>query len=73
MIFFEGATDLQSISSCHTSACTVPVLANITEFGVTPFYTKDELQQAGIQLILYPLSAFRAMSAAAINVYDNHT
>ena len=44
----------------------MPVLANITEFGVTPLFTKDELEKAGIQLILYPFSAFRAMSAAAI-------
>jgi len=46
------------------------MLANITEFGLTPLFTRDELKQAGIQLILYPLSAFRAMSAAAIKVYD---
>jgi methylisocitrate lyase len=69
MIFFEGATDLAQYQAV-TRTCKVPVLANITEFGVTPLYTKEELQQAGIQLILYPLSAFRAMSAAAINVYE---
>lgn len=47
-----------------------PVLANITEFGKTPLFTRDELQSAGIQMILYPLSAFRAMAKAALNVYQ---
>lgn len=69
MIFFEGATDISQYEKV-TKACNIPVLANITEFGVTPLFTKDELKKAGIQLILYPLSAFRAMSAAAIKVYE---
>lgn len=69
MIFFEGATELSQYQAV-TKACSVPVLANITEFGVTPLFTKDELKSAGIQLILYPLSAFRAMNAAAIKVYE---
>jgi methylisocitrate lyase len=69
MIFFEGATELSQYQRV-TSACPVPVLANITEFGVTPLFTKEALQAVGIQLILYPLSAFRAMSAAATNVYE---
>lgn len=69
MIFFEGATDISQYKAV-TSACKVPVLANITEFGVTPIFNKTELQQAGVQLILYPLSAFRAMNAAALNVYE---
>ncbi len=47
----------------------VPVLANITEFGRTPLYTTAELGQAGVRLVLYPLSAFRAMSQAALEVY----
>ena len=47
----------------------VPVLANITEFGSTPLYTVDELRSAGVALALYPLSAFRAMNQAALNVY----
>jgi methylisocitrate lyase len=47
----------------------VPVLANITEFGKTPLFTVDQLAQVGVQLVLYPLSAFRAMSAAALQVY----
>jgi methylisocitrate lyase len=47
----------------------VPILANITEFGATPLFTVDELRAAGVTLVLYPLSAFRAMNAAALNVY----
>lgn len=68
MIFFEGATDISQYKAV-TKACKVPVLANITEFGVTPLYTREELKEAGVQLILYPLSASRAMSKAAENVY----
>jgi methylisocitrate lyase len=69
MIFFEGATELSQYEAV-TAQCQAPVLANITEFGMTPLFTKEELKQAGIQLILYPLSAFRAMSKAALNVYQ---
>lgn len=69
MIFFEGARELKEYQAA-TRQCKVPILANITEFGVTPLFTKDELASAKIQLILYPLSAFRAMSFAAINVYN---
>jgi methylisocitrate lyase len=69
MIFFEGVTEIKQYETA-VKHCSVPMLANITEFGVTPLFTKDQLQQAGIKLILYPLSAFRAMSAAAIDVYD---
>jgi methylisocitrate lyase len=69
MIFFEGATELAQYKAV-TQISRVPVLANITEFGVTPLFSKQELQQVGIQLILYPLSAFRAMSAAAVKVYE---
>lgn len=69
MIFFEGVKELSQYQAL-TQDCKVPVLANITEFGVTPLFTKDELQKVGVQMILYPLSAFRAMSAAAIKVYD---
>jgi methylisocitrate lyase len=46
------------------------VLANITEFGATPLFTRDELASAGVSIILYPLSAFRAMSKAALGVYE---
>lgn len=69
MIFFEGATTLAQYQQL-TQACKAPVLANITEFGVTPLFTRDELKNAGVRMILYPLSAFRAMSAAALHVYD---
>lgn len=69
MVFFEGATLLSQYQAV-THACSIPVLANITEFGVTPLFGRDELASAGIQLILYPLTAFRAMSAAAINIYN---
>ncbi|TAK74308.1 MAG: methylisocitrate lyase [Gammaproteobacteria bacterium] len=69
MIFFEGATTLDQFRTV-THACSVPILANITEFGVTPLFMRDELQQVGVQLILYPLSAFRAMSATALKVYN---
>jgi methylisocitrate lyase len=69
MIFFEGATELSQLRAV-TQTCSVPVLANITEFGVTPLFTRDELKSAGVQLILYPLTAFRAMSAAAMKAYD---
>ena len=48
----------------------VPVLGNLTEFGLTPLFTLDELRQAGVRLALYPLSAFRAMNKAAATVYD---
>lgn len=69
MIFFEGATDLAQYKAV-TDACKLPVLANITEFGVTPLFTREQLHEVGVKLILYPLSAFRAMSAAAIKVYE---
>ena len=51
------------------SAAGVPVLANLTEFGQTPLYTTEELAGVGIAMALYPLSAFRAMNKAALNVY----
>jgi len=51
-------------------AVKIPVLANITEFGATPCYTTEELASVGIKMALYPLSAFRAMNAAALNVYQ---
>ena len=52
-----------------TQAVGLPVLANITEFGKTPMFTTDELARAGVRLVLYPLSAFRAANAAALEVY----
>ncbi|NNC65205.1 MAG: methylisocitrate lyase [Gammaproteobacteria bacterium] len=68
MIFAEALYTLEDYKA-FTSAVDVPVLANITEFGLTPCFTLDELRTAGIALALYPLSAFRAMSNAALNVY----
>ena len=53
-----------------TSAVDVPVLANLTEFGKTPLFTLDEMREAGVRLVLYPLTAFRAMSAAAARAYE---
>jgi methylisocitrate lyase len=52
-------------------AVKVPVLANITEFGKTPLLTRDELASVGVSMVLYPLSAFRAMNKAALNVYQH--
>jgi methylisocitrate lyase len=69
MIFAEALTTLDEYRQ-FTQAMKVPVLANITEFGRTPLFTAAELGQAGVRLVLYPLSAFRAMSRAAIAVYD---
>ena len=68
MIFAEALYTLDDYRA-FTSAIDVPVLANLTEFGMTPHFTVDELEQAGVALILYPLSAFRAMSKAAAAVY----
>ena len=69
MIFAEALTTLDEYQQ-FTSAIDVPVLANLTEFGKTPLFTTDELGAVGIRMALYPLSAFRAMSAAALNVYE---
>lgn len=68
MIFPEAMTDLQQYRT-FVEAVKVPVLANITEFGRTPLFTAEELSNAGVALALYPLSAFRAMCAAALQVY----
>lgn len=69
MIFPEAITELAMYQQFN-NAVKVPVLANITEFGHTPLYTKDELESVGVAMILYPLSAYRAMAASAIKVYD---
>lgn len=69
VIFAEALTSLAQFNT-FTRSVSVPVLANITEFGATPIYTVAELNQAGVGLILYPLSAFRAMSQAALEVYQ---
>ena len=69
MIFPEAVTDL-SMYKKFVEAVKVPVLANITEFGFTPLFTIKELDSAGVSLVLYPLSAFRAMNKAALAVYQ---
>lgn len=69
MIFAEALTTLDEYRQ-FTQAVKVPVLANITEFGKTPLFTVKQLGSAGVRLALYPLSAFRAMSKAAEQVYE---
>ena len=68
-IFAEAMPEL-SLYERIVGQCPVPVLANITEFGQTPLYSLEELRSVGISMALYPLSAFRAMSLAALNVYE---
>jgi len=68
MIFAEALQTLDEYRD-FTAAIEVPVLANITEFGKTPLFTTQQLGEAGVRLALYPLSAFRAMSKAAVSVY----
>ena len=68
MIFAEALKTMDEYKQ-FTSTISVPVLANLTEFGQTPLFTVAELGAAGIRLVLYPLSAFRAMSQAALAVY----
>jgi len=68
MIFPEALGELSQYRR-FAEECGLPVLANLTEFGVTPLFTTQELAAAGVSLALYPLSAFRAMSAAALRVY----
>ncbi len=69
MIFAEALTTLEEYRE-FTKALDVPVLANITEFGRTPLFSTADLGKAGVRLVLYPLSAFRAMSRAALEVYE---
>ena len=70
MIFAEALKTLDEYRD-FTASVDVPVLANITEFGKTPLFTTGELGDAGVRLALYPLSAYRAMSKAAIAVYES--
>ncbi|MBZ0096374.1 MAG: methylisocitrate lyase [Sulfuricella sp.] len=70
MVFPEAVTELPMYKK-FSAAVKVPVLANITEFGSTPLYTVEELAGADVSLVLYPLSAFRAMNKAALNVYES--
>lgn len=67
-IFAEAVSDI-SMYQKFVDATGIPVLANITEFGMIPLYTMEELGNAGVGLVLYPLSAFRAANKAALNVY----
>ena len=69
MIFPEAMTEL-SMYKQFVNAVKVPVLANITEFGSTPLFTVEELATADVAMVLYPLSAFRAMNQAALKVYE---
>ena len=68
-IFPEAILDLEQYR-LFAETLDVPILANITEFGKTPLYTCEELRDVGVSIALYPLSAFRAMSKAALNVYE---
>ncbi len=69
-IFAEAVHELSDYDA-FGKAVTVPLLANITEFGATPLYNKTELAANGVDMVLYPLSAFRAMNKAALNVYQH--
>jgi methylisocitrate lyase len=69
MVFPEAVTELQMYRKI-AHAVKLPMLANITEFGKTPLFTVDELRSAGASIVLYPLSAFRAMNQAAMSVYQ---
>ncbi|CAA6817975.1 MAG: Methylisocitrate lyase (EC [uncultured Sulfurovum sp.] len=70
MIFAEAIHTLEEYKA-FTAEITVPVLANITEFGATPMFTKEELGSVGIDMVLYPLSGFRAMNKAALDVFKS--
>ena len=69
LIFPEAIRTLEDYKK-FSAAVSKPILANITEFGLTPLFTRDELGGNGVSMILYPLSAFRAMNKAAENVYE---
>ena len=69
-IFAEAVSDIEAYQK-FVDATGIPVLANVTEFGMIKMYTVEELKDAGVGLILYPLSAFRAANKAALNVYNH--
>jgi methylisocitrate lyase len=69
MIFAEAVTELKQYTAFR-AAVGVPILANITEFGQTPLFTRDELKGAGVDIVLYCCGAYRAMNAAALKVYE---
>ncbi len=68
MLFPEAMPDLEDYRK-FTDAVDIPVLANLTEFGLTPAFTTEQLASVEVAIALYPLSAFRAMNAAALNVF----
>ena len=70
MIFPEAITDLPMYRK-FADAVKVPILANITEFGKSPMFTVEELRSANVAMVLYPLTAFRAMNKAALRTYEN--
>jgi methylisocitrate lyase len=70
LVFPEAITDLNDYKK-FAQAIKKPILANITEFGLTPLFTRDQLAAQGVGMILYPLSAFRAMNKAAENIYEH--
>ena len=69
IIFAEALTDLDQYKT-FTDSLNAPVLANLTEFGMTPLYTVEEMRDAGVKIILYPLSAARSMANAAMKTYE---
>ena len=69
MIFAEALSDLKQFQR-FVEAVSQPVLANMTEFGRTPLYSIDQLRDAGVRIVLYPLSAMRSMGAAALRIYQ---
>jgi methylisocitrate lyase len=69
MVFPEAITELAMYRK-FASAVRVPILANITEFGKTPLFTVEELRSADVAMVLYPLTAFRAMNRAALKAYE---
>lgn len=69
-LFLEAVTNIE-LYTTFAKALKIPILANITEFGMTPLYTLEELRNAGVGLVLYPLSAFRAANKAAQKVYEH--
>jgi methylisocitrate lyase len=70
MLFPEALDSLDQYKE-FSKVIDKPILANITEFGATPYFTTEELSEAGADIVLYPLSAFRAQSKAALNVYEH--
>ena len=69
-IFLEAVTSIEQYKELKNH-CSVPVLANITEFGKTPLFTQEQLKEVGVDMVLYPLTAFRAMSQSAEKIYNS--